>query len=136
MARLQVADPAPDQRPGDAPAVEREGGQQVEDEDRRVDEELVVDDGPQRVRGVDAGSATRDDAEGSGDRQRHRRAGEGEAQLVARGLRVALHPGDAAQQPEVDLLDLDPVAARDDAWPSSCRRMLAKSSRALSSPSA
>ena len=107
---------APDQSPRDPAAVQGERGQEVEAENRRVDEELIGDhrrDRPRSRRREHQG----DQAEGQGYRQGHRRAGEREPQLVGRSLRIPGHPRDASQQPKVDLLDLDSVAPSDHCVP-------------------
>ncbi len=45
-------------------------------------------------------------------RERHRRPGRRDLQLLARGLRLAAHLREAAEEPQVDAGDRDPQAAR------------------------
>jgi hypothetical protein len=109
-AHAVAVDP-PQQRTGHTPAVQRERRQQVEDEDRRVDEHLVLE---RRVQPAAAGRQqprAREHGEQDGG---HRRAGQGEQQLVGRARRLSAQARDAAQQPQVDLLDVDAVTARDE----------------------
>ena len=48
------------------------------------------------------------------DHERHRRSGRGDPKLGARRVGVARHPRHAAEEPQVDAADLDPLAARDE----------------------
>ena len=135
-SRCHVTRAPPDQGPGHASPVEWKGRNEVETEDQDIDLHLVVDQRAQRRRRR-AWQRDRERAEQRRDHGRHRRPREREVELVLGGLRLAAHARHAAEQPQIDLLDLHAASARDAARaPNSCARMLANSSRALASPSA
>jgi hypothetical protein len=123
-AAVAIARGAPHDRAHDPPAVERVGGDQVEDEDdqvhrdeepdrqqhrrdvrargeqRRVDEAVRADE-------REAGQDARDD-----DRERRERTGPRDLELLARGAALAAHQREAAERRDRDAGDLDPVPAR------------------------
>ena len=126
-----VAGHAPGDRPRDPPAVEREGGDQVEDEHERVDAGQPAE---QHERGRDAGRRCaawprpRTCSSRPPPCRSRRRApttpsvtsGPATATLnSAPGrLGVAGHLRDAAEEPQVDARDLDALPPRDQtAWP-------------------
>jgi len=118
-----VAGDPPRHRARDATAVEREGGHQVEDEQRQVDQRqpaqqqqsgahvgLAIEHhgGPEAVRSADR------DARGHADcdhDQCHGRSGDGDLELGPWRVRISAHLGDASEEPQIDPGDRDPLPA-------------------------
>ena len=103
----------PQQGAKDAAAVEREGGNQVEDENHRVHIGLVGEERRKRI-GRRIGQRRSGEAEDEHDHGGHRRSRESEAKLLPGLVCGALHPRHPPEQPELDPLDLDPIAPGDD----------------------
>ena len=108
--------------PRDTAPVEREGGDDVEDEQQRVDEPEPADQGEHGggrealPRECDVGEARaagehgrRGDAEGE-QGERHRRARGRDLELLAGRLWLAAHLREAAEEPQVDAGDRDAEA--------------------------
>ena len=117
-----------------APAVEREGGQEVEHEDRGVDVELVVDEGPQPVRERAArrrGAAPRSrparppSPPGRASAKRSSSPGASGSPVI-RATPPSSHRSISSTS--------SPWRRATTAWPSSCRRMPRNSVSALASP--
>ena len=124
--RVAVPGHLPGDRAGDPAAVHREGRQQVEDQQQQVDRGEPGDHRQDPVgagAGLDqrrlaevvpaAGQDAADRQHGE-DREGHRRAGEGDPRFHPRAVGFAVHPRHAAEDPELDRADPDPVAAGGD----------------------
>ena len=120
---VAVARAPPDQRAPDASAVERERGNDVEQEQRRVDE---AEPAEQRERGrrLEAAVGQRHIRDGpaageQGDRseaqrEQHQRdggTGDRDLELLAGARRLAPHAREPAERPQVDPHDPDPQPA-------------------------
>ncbi len=95
----------PEDRPEDAPAVEREGGQQVEDREHQVQEPEVRQDDDQRRRRAGALGEHARAVEQGGERAAHDRSGDGHQELRPGVRRLAAELGDAAEDEEGDAAD-------------------------------
>ena len=138
---VAVAGQPPGDRARDPAAVEREGGDQVEDQHEDVDARPARRSSRAGPRSSASGS-TRIAAENSsraGDGEPDRRSRRARSSGSPAGPAAAIlnsvpasrspaHARDAAEQPQRDLGDRDPVAERDHAWPSSCSRIEPKKS--------
>ena len=124
---VAVAGHPPGDRPRDPAAVEREGRDQVEDQDEQVDARRArraSPAGPRRRRSSIDPHRGPELARSRRPRSRSRRRVAAIARVTT-GPAIAtlnsvpgesvspLHPGDAAEQPQRDLGDRDPVADRD-----------------------
>ena len=125
VARLRSPGDLPCDRARDAAAVEREAGDQVEDQHDDVDRGQVAEHGERRAgggvfeaRAVEHLLRARDEraeAHAHGrDHERHDWPRHRDAELDAGRVRVAPELRHAAEQPQVDSLDRDAVADRDD----------------------
>ena len=149
VARVAVARPPPRDRARDPAAVEREGRDQVEDEEQQVDATSDRRAPPAgRPRGPTARTASPPRSRSrlpratpisraqAGDQQRHDRPGDGDPELDAGRVGVALHLRDPAEQPQVDAEIAIRLRIATRAWPSSCSRIERKKSSALAVASA
>ena len=142
--RLSPAD-APDERPEDPPAVERERGHEVEDEHDRVHQQQPRqrqqhrgEAGPARRAGTraTAGSGPTIARSTAANSDHHaeggQRPGGGDLQLLRRGPAVAGHLGQPAEQEQLDAAaPRFPARRATSAWPSSWTTSEPKNSSAL-----
>ena len=103
----------PEQRREDPAAVERGGGDQVEQRQDPVDEREPRQRRPEQAGRAERRQRERADTDCSRETDTRRGAGGGDAELGARRGRLASELGDPAEHPEGDAVDLHTVAASD-----------------------
>ena len=109
---------APHDGAENAPAVQREGGQQVEGAEQQVDRDQVVEDGCLGRHAAQAASGAQEDAqrgrcargptddpEQAGQEKTGQRADSGDEELVARGTSLTSDVRDAAEDKKGDVFD-------------------------------
>ena len=99
----------PEQGPQHAAAIEREGGEEIEDAEQEVGHGQ-----PHEARDHEIGHAGQSSEAGhgrkrEGETEADHRADHGHSELVTRGLAVGPELRDATEQPKRYLIDLDPV---------------------------
>ena len=110
-------------RPGDPPAVEREGGDDVEQQQGAVDERQPAHQRERRGRGrafadqgrvaeARAAGEQHPEREAEGEQpERHQRPGDGHLELLGGALGLAAHVQQPAEEPQVDAHHRDPDPA-------------------------
>ena len=114
VAQAKSLPAAQSAEPKHAPAVQRERGEEVEDEECQVDVAEPGDDAVDRLRRRrEPGEEHEESAEHEGDD----RSGDRDPELRARARKHALEPGHPSEEPERDAVDLHSLPACDERVP-------------------